>query len=120
MAGTPNHPITIANAPERVRVTFGGRVVADTKRALWLKEASYSPVAYIPREDVDLALLRRTDHRTHCPYKGDASYYSILVDGRVAENAIWSYEEPIEDVVAIAGYVAFYANRVDTIEKLPA
>jgi uncharacterized protein (DUF427 family) len=118
MAGTPDHPITITHAPERVRVTFAGRVVADSKRAVWLNEASYKPVAYIPREDVDFSLLRRTDHKTHCPYKGDASYYSIQVDGRIAENAIWSYEQPIADVATIAGHVAFYPNRVDRIEQL--
>jgi uncharacterized protein (DUF427 family) len=116
----PDHPITIADAPRRVRVTFAGRIVADTKRALLLEEASYQPVVYIPREDVDMTLLRRTDHKTHCPYKGDASYYSIQTDGRVSENAIWTYEQPIAGVAAIAGYVAFYPNRVDGIEQLPA
>jgi uncharacterized protein (DUF427 family) len=120
MAGTPDHPITIADAPRRVRVTFAGRIVADTKRALLLEEASYQPVVYIPREDVDMTLLRRSDHTTHCPYKGDASYYSIQTDGRVSENAIWTYEQPIAGVAAIAGYVAFYPNRVDGIEQLPA
>jgi uncharacterized protein (DUF427 family) len=120
MAGTPDHPITIAPAPFRVRVTFAGRVVADTKRALLLTETTYPPVAYIPREDVDIGLLQRTAHATRCPYKGDASYYSIRVNGRVAENAIWSYEQPIPDVAEIAGLVAFYPKRVDSIEQLPA
>jgi uncharacterized protein (DUF427 family) len=119
LAGTPDHPITITAAPRQVRVTFAGRVVADTKRALSLAEASYAPVMYIPREDVDLTTLERTSHKTHCPYKGDASYYSIHADGRTAQNAVWSYEQPLEAVAAIGGYMAFYPNRVDSLEQLP-
>jgi uncharacterized protein (DUF427 family) len=118
-AGTPDHPMTITAAPHRVRVTFAGRVVADTMRALSLTEASYAPVMYIPREDVDLATLERTSHKTHCPYKGDASYYSIRTDDRSSQNAIWSYEQPFEAVAAIAGYMAFYPDRVDSLEQLP-
>jgi uncharacterized protein (DUF427 family) len=120
MAGTPDHPITISSSGKHVKVTFAGRVVADTTKALSLKEASYPPVLYVPRSDVDMRLLSRTQHATHCPYKGDASYYSINAGGRVAENAIWSYEQPHSDVTEIAGYVAFYPNRVDTIEQTPA
>jgi len=120
MPGTSDHPITIEPAPHRVRVRFAGRVVADTRRALLLGEVSCRPVAYVPREDADVTLLKRTDRKTHCTYKGDASYYSIHVDGRVAENAIWSYEHPIADMAAIAGYLAFYPDRVDSIEQLPA
>jgi uncharacterized protein (DUF427 family) len=118
LAGTPGHPITITAAPHQVRVTFAGRVVADTKRALSLAEASYAPVIYIPREDVDLTTLERTSHKTHCPYKGDASYYSIHADGRSSQNAVWSYEQPLEAVAAIAGYMAFYPDRVDRLEQL--
>jgi uncharacterized protein (DUF427 family) len=118
-AGTPAHPITITAAPHRIRVTFAGRVVADTIRPLSLAEASYAPVMYIPREDVDLATLERTDHKTYCPYKGEASYYSIHAGDRTAQNAVWSYERPLEPVAAIAGYVAFYADRVDSVEQLP-
>jgi uncharacterized protein (DUF427 family) len=119
MAGTPDHPITISPNPNRVRVMFGGKVVADTTKALSLKETTLPEVAYIPRADVDMSLLSRTTHSTHCPYKGDASYYSIKADGKVAENAIWSYEAPIADVKEITGYVAFYRNRVDAIEQTP-
>jgi uncharacterized protein (DUF427 family) len=118
IAGTPDHPITITPAPHRVRVTFAGRVVADSRRALSLVEASYMPVMYIPREDVDLTTFERTSHKTHCPYKGDASYYTIQADGRTAQNAVWSYEQPLEVVAAIAGYMAFYPNRVDSLEQL--
>jgi uncharacterized protein (DUF427 family) len=120
MAGTPDHPIAIAAEPGRVRVTFAACVVADTARALLLHEASYAPVAYIPREDVDMTRLARTDRRTRCPYKGEACYYSIVANGRVAENAAWTYEQPLADVAEIAFYVAFYPDRVDGIEREPA
>jgi uncharacterized protein (DUF427 family) len=103
----PDHPITIKPNANRVRVLFGGRAVGATTRALTLKEASYKPV------------LQRTDHTTHCPYKGDATYYSIRAGDRVAENAVWSYEQPYPAMSPIAGYLAFYANRVDAIEELP-
>jgi uncharacterized protein (DUF427 family) len=116
----PDHPITIARNANRVRVILNGRTVADTKRALTLREASYKPVLYIPREDADMSLLQRTAHTTHCPYKGDASYYSIRAGERVAENAVWSYETPYPAMHEIAGYLAFYPNRVDAIEELPA
>lgn len=118
LAGTADHPITITAAPYRLRVTFAGRVVADSKRALSLAEASYAPVIYIPREDVDLASFERTDHKTRCPYKGEASYYSIHAGDRTAQNALWSYEQPLEAVSAIAGYMAFYPDRVE-VEQLP-
>jgi uncharacterized protein (DUF427 family) len=114
----PDHPITITPHQRRVRVTFGGRVVAETARALSLKEASYPAVLYIPREDAEMSLFGRTDHATHCPYKGDASYYSLKVDGRTAENAVWSYEAPFPAMAEIKGYLAFYPNRIDKIEEL--
>jgi uncharacterized protein (DUF427 family) len=114
-----SHPITIAPAAHRVRITHGGKVIADTRRALALKEASYPVVHYVPREDVDFGALSRTGHATHCPYKGDAAYYSIDTGGRLADNAIWSYETPYPSVAAIAGYLAFYPQRVDGIELLP-
>lgn len=114
----PDHPITITPTGKRVRVTFAGRVIADTMHAMTLQEASYKPVQYIPREDADMSLLARTDNATHCPYKGDASYYSIKVGDRVAENAIWSYEQPFPAMREIAGHLAFYPDRVDAIEEL--
>jgi uncharacterized protein (DUF427 family) len=115
----PDHPITITPSRDRVRVTFNGEVVADTTRALVLQEASYKPVFYIPRTDAQAALLTRTAHSTHCPYKGDASYYSIRSGSRVAENAIWSYEQPYPAMREIAGHLAFYPDRVDAIEVTP-
>jgi uncharacterized protein (DUF427 family) len=113
----PDHPITIVANDRRVRVTFAGRVVADTTRALTLQETTYKPVQYIPREDADMSLLSRTDNSTHCPYKGDASYYSIKVGDRVAENAVWSYEQPFPAMSQISDHLAFYPNRVDVIEE---
>jgi len=115
-----DHPITIAPNPNRVRVVFDGRVVADTTRALTMKEASLPPVQYIPREDADMSLLERTAHKTHCPYKSDASYYTIRAGERAAENAVWTYEDPYPAVAPIKGHLAFYPNRVDRIEELPA
>ena len=113
-----DHPITIARNAKRVRVSFSGKVIADSTRALTLQEASYPPVNYIPRADVDMAALTRTDHASHCPYKGDASYFSISVNGRAADNAVWSYEQPYPAMAAIKDHVAFYPNRVDTIEEV--
>jgi uncharacterized protein (DUF427 family) len=114
-----SHPITISPAAHRVRITHGGRVIADSRRALALNEASYPAVHYIPREDVDMSALSRTDHATHCPYKGDAAYYSIAIGGRESDNAIWTYEMPFPSVREIAGHLAFYPQRVDSIECLP-
>jgi uncharacterized protein (DUF427 family) len=112
----PDHPITIEPSGKRVRVRFAGAVVADTTAALVLREASYPPVYYIPRHDADMRLLARTAHATHCPYKGDASYFTIAVDGRSAVNAAWSYEQPYPAMAQIKEYLAFYPNRVDAIE----
>ncbi|QRM50143.1 DUF427 domain-containing protein [Rhizobium sp. BG6] len=116
----PDHPITIDPSSSRVVVTAGGRVIADSRRALTLKEASYPVVQYIPREDVNLSLVERTDHHSYCPYKGEASYFSILPGGERSKNAIWTYEDPYGAVEEIAGYFAFYPDRVDSIEVLPA
>ena len=113
----PDHPITITPKGRRVRVAFAGRVVADTTRALTLKEAGYKPVFYIPRADADMSSLTRTSHSSHCPYKGDASYFTIVADGRAAENAVWSYEHPFPAMAEIKEYLAFFPKRVDTIEE---
>ena len=115
----PDHPITITPTAGRVVVTVAGKVVADSKKALTLQEASYPAVQYIPREDADMALLARTDHQTHCPYKGDASYYSIPSGGDRARNAIWTYEGAYPAVAAIKDHLAFYPDRVDGIEIKP-
>ena len=111
----PDHPITITPNPKRVRVLAGGKVIADTTRALALKEATYPVVQYIPREDADPSLLTKTAHSTHCPYKGDASYFTIKAGDTTLENAVWSYETPFPAMTEITGYLAFYPNKV-TIE----
>ena len=113
----PDHPISITRNGMHVRVTFAGKVIADTTRALSLKEASYPSVNYIPRADADMSALQRTDHASHCPYKGDASYFTIVADGRTADNAVWSYEQPFPAMAEIKDHLAFYPNRVDKIEE---
>jgi uncharacterized protein (DUF427 family) len=113
----PDHPITIARNGKRVRVIFAGQVIADTTRALSLKEARYPPVNYIPRADADMAALTRTDHASHCPYKGDAGYFTISVNGRSADNAVWTYEQPFPAVAEIKDHLAFYGSKVDAIEE---
>jgi uncharacterized protein (DUF427 family) len=110
------HPITIRPTGSRVTVRVGGAVVAQTDSALSLAEASYPVVQYIPVDDVNQALLERTTSQTYCPYKGDASYFSIPAGGERAIDAVWSYETPYEAVVEIQDYLAFYPDRVDAIE----
>jgi uncharacterized protein (DUF427 family) len=112
----PDHPITIKPLKGRVTVTVAGKRVADTREALSLKEATYPPVQYIPRKDVDMAQLQRTSHQTYCPYKGDCAYYSIVAGGERSINAAWTYEAPYAAVSEISGYLAFYPDRVDAIE----
>ena len=113
----PDHPISIIANPSRVMVKVGGKVIADTREALTLNEAAYSPVQYIPRKDVDMSQLQRTAHHTYCPYKGDASYYSIPAGGGRSVNAVWTYEAPFEAMAQIKDHVAFYPDRVDAIEE---
>lgn len=112
----PDHPITISPTRERIIVTVAGRRIADTSEALTLKEASYPPAYYIPRTDVDMALLQRSTHQTYCPYKGDCTYFSIPAGLERSVNAVWTYEEPYPAVSEIREYLAFYPDRVDTIE----
>ena len=113
----PDHPISIDVNPSRVAVTVGGKVIADTRDALTLREASYPPVRYIPRRDVDMTALERSEHTTYCPYKGEASYYSIPAGGNRSLNAVWTYEAPSEAVAQIKDYLAFYPDRVDEISQ---
>jgi uncharacterized protein (DUF427 family) len=109
----PDHPITITRNPERVVVTVGGQVIADTTAALTLREASYPPVQYIPRKDADMAALARSATTSYCPYKGEASYFSIPAGGARSVDAIWSYETPHDAVAAIKDHLAVYPDRVD-------
>ena len=110
-----DHPISIEGNPSRVVVTVGGKVIADTRAALTLREASYPAVQYIPRRDVDMAALARSERTTYCPYKGDASYYSIPAGEDRSLNAVWTYETPFEAMARIKDYLAFYPDRVDEI-----
>ena len=112
-----DHPISIEANPSRVVVEVGGKIIADTRHALTLREASYPAVQYIPRRDVDMAALVRSDHTTYCPYKGDASYYSIPAGGDRSLNAVWTYETPFEAMAQIKDYVAFYPDWVDGITQ---
>lgn len=107
----PDHPITISRNPGRVVVRLGDVIVADSQNALTLREASYPAVQYIPRADADMALLQRTDHASYCPYKGEASYFSVAAGGAGHENAVWSYEAPYDAVAVIKDHLAFYADR---------
>jgi uncharacterized protein (DUF427 family) len=108
-----DHPITITPTAGRVTVTLGGVVIADSRAALTLQESTYPAVQYIPRADVDMSLLQRTDHTTYCPYKGDCNYFSVIPGGERTINAVWTYEQPYAAVAAIEDHLAFYPNRVE-------
>jgi uncharacterized protein (DUF427 family) len=114
----PDHPITVEHNPNRVVVTLGGKTIADTTNALILREAKYAPVQYIPREDVDMAALERSETGSYCSYKGEASYFSIPDGGERSFDAIWTYESPYDAVAMIKEHLAFYPDRVDAIEEI--
>ena len=111
----PDYPLTIEPVSGRVWVEFAGRIVAETRAALCLREARLAPVWYLPREDVRTELMLPSEHTSYCPYKGEASYWHLRVDERRSVNAVWSYEAPYDEVAAIAGYLAFYPARVDAV-----
>lgn len=111
----PDHPITITPTEGRVVVRLSGKTVADTRNALTLQEAAYPAVQYIPISDVDQSLLAHSDHSSYCPFKGEASYYSLPLGGERSVNAVWTYDTPYAAVAQIAGHVAFYTDRVDDI-----
>ena len=116
----PDHPITITLNPRRVRVSVADHVIADTIEALTLQEASYPAVQYLPRKDVEMGFFGKTTRSTHCPYKGDASYYTLSIDSTILENVLWSYETPYPAMEAIREYVAFYPDKVKLYEVDPA
>jgi uncharacterized protein (DUF427 family) len=107
------HLLYFEDSPRRVRVMFGGETVADSRQVKLMHEAGLLPVYYFPKKDVRTDLLEATDHATHCPFKGDASYWSVRVGDRIAENAVWGYPEPIDSCPPIAGYLAFYWQEMD-------
>ncbi|HEX9448373.1 MAG TPA: DUF427 domain-containing protein [Dongiaceae bacterium] len=115
----PDHPISIEPSASRIVVSVAGHVIADSRNALALQEAAYPVAYYIPRQDVDMSSLQRTDHSTYCPYKGDCAYYSIPLGGERAVNAVWSYETPYNAVAVIKDHLAFYPDRVDAITVTP-
>lgn len=116
----PDHPITVAPAGRRVVVRSGEEVIADTGRAMELREASYPPVLYIPMDDVDRSRLRPSDAHTYCPYKGEASYFDIVADSDPAmDGAVWYYPDPYPAVSGIKGMVAFYPDRVSISSEQP-
>lgn len=108
----PDHPITITPFQGRVIVRFNNVIVAQTDKALALEEAKYPAVFYVPRSDIRVEHYSRTEHKTHCPYKGDANYFDLSADGKMAENAVWTYENTYPTVADIQGHVAFYADKV--------
>ena len=112
----PDHPITIEASHSHVVVRIANVEIVNSRNALLLREAQYPPVLYIPRGDADMALLERTNHSTYCPYKGDCSYYSIPIGGSKSINAVWTYEDPYAAVAQIKGHLAFYRDRVDSIQ----
>ena len=112
----PQHRITLEPGPSRVRVLFGGEAIADSGSALVLREGNYPPVYYIPIADIRPDAIEPTQLSTYCPYKGKASYWSISAGGKRAENAVWAYRSPYDEVAAIKDHAAFYSNKVDAIE----
>ena len=114
----PDHNVDLEPNPARVRVEFAGEIVADSVRTTRVLEGSYAPVVYLPWEDLNTALLEKTDHSSYCPFKGHASYYTIRVGDRVSENAVWRYEDPYEQFAALKGQAAFYPDRIDSLVEL--
>ena len=109
----PDHPITVTPSEQTVTIRFGGRIIAKTDRALVLQESTYRPVHYLALDAVDADVLEPTSHATYCPFKGDASYYSLIDGDTVAENAVWRYVAPYDAVSEISGRVAFYPDQVE-------
>jgi uncharacterized protein (DUF427 family) len=109
----PDHRVELEANPNRVRVTIGGELLADSSRTVLVRETAHDLVVYFPREDVRSEFIERTEHETFCPFKGEASYWTIRVPNRVEANAVWSYEAPFPEVAALAGLMAFYADRVE-------
>jgi uncharacterized protein (DUF427 family) len=109
----PDHRVDLEPSSQRVRVEFDGELIAESDRTLIVRETRHDPVVYFPRDGVRFDRLERTDHETFCPFKGEASYWTLRVGDRVEENAVWSYEDPFDEVADLKDYVAFYPDRVD-------
>ena len=117
-ASKPEHRVDLLPERKRVRVSFGGAVIADSSAAIRVEETGHEPVHYVPEKDIRLDLLQPTAHQTYCPFKGDCSYWTIAVDGKRSENAVWGYRTPYDEANGLAGHYAFYKSRVDRIEVL--
>lgn len=115
----PDHKVVITPHPKHVRVKLAGRIVAESERPLIVLETGHEPVIYIPRDDVAEQFLEPSDTHTHCPFKGDARYWSLNVDGAIARDAVWAYDAPYDEALPLRGHVAFYPDRVESIEELP-
>ena len=111
----PDHPITIAPLGRHVTVRFAGAVIGESDAALSLAEANYPEIIYVPRADLDMSRFARTEKSTHCPYKGDATYFTVDANGKRAENAAWSYETPFPAMAEIRGCLAFYPGQVEIV-----
>jgi uncharacterized protein (DUF427 family) len=111
----PEHQVLLEHGPGRVRVVFNGETVAETDDVITVRETGYGPVYYLARSGARMERFERTGHHTHCPFKGDASYFTLSVGGRTAENAVWSYERPYDEVMDLKDRLAFYPDRVDAI-----
>jgi len=109
----PDYRVDLEPNAERIRVRFDGEIVSDSRRTLVVHETKHDPVIYFPREDVRFELLERTRHQTFCPFKGDASYWSLRVGDRIEKNAVWSYESPFDEVAGLKDYMAFYPDRAE-------
>jgi uncharacterized protein (DUF427 family) len=109
----PDYRVDLDASDEVKRVRYAGKVIAESSRAFVVRETKHDPVVYFPREDVRLEHMERTDHQTFCPFKGEASYWTLRVGGQVSENTAWSYEAPFPEVAGLKDYVAFYADRVE-------
>lgn len=112
----PDYRVDLEPNPKHVRVTLGDHTIAESERSLQVLETKHDPVVYIPREDVHMEYLERTEHETFCPFKGEATYWTIRADDEVLENAVWSYEDPFDEVTGLKDYVSFYTDRV-TLEE---
>ena len=117
-ATKPDHRVDLFPESREIRVTFAGTVIADSKDVVRCEETGHGPVHYVPEKDVRMDLLRPTEHKTYCPFKGDCSYWTIEAGGKQAENAVWGYRAPYDEATGLAGHYAFYKSRVDSIEVL--
>ena len=112
ISNASDHEISATQTDCRVNVEFNGVTIADSSKSILFREGSMAPVYYFPRDDVRMDLMRRSRHKTHCPFKGDASYWSLTVGEKSLRNVVWSYENPIEEVVSIKSFVAFYMDQL--------